>query len=304
MRGSLSTYNKNPLTVGEQVDLLIERGLHIENRSDIEGYLENISYYHFSSYFKSFQKKVDVFDSGVNFETILNAYTFDKKLRLLMLDVLERIEKTFKCRIINEISLLQEDAFWHTNSNFFMSEEIFQTRILPHLQNTLTLNEKEYENYREKYNSPIHPPAWIFFEPLTFGGVVSVYRNLTKKNRKAISRTFDLSPDDLVSWMYGMSAIRNISAHHARLWNKKMVANIRMKNPKYKSLFNTEEPNRIYNYIVVMHILMCKVNPTSQWLEKMCKLISDHEIRGGFMGFPENWRENLDKIVEIEKCSK
>jgi abortive infection bacteriophage resistance protein len=102
-------YNKPPLPINEQIDLLKSRGLVVADDGKLEYYLKNISYYHLSIYFKHFQKD-DIFYKGTNFEDVLRIYIFDNKLRLLLLELLERIEKSFKCRMAYELSIVKNNS--------------------------------------------------------------------------------------------------------------------------------------------------------------------------------------------------
>jgi len=71
-------YNKSPKTIEEQIELLKERGLIVKDEEKLKRYLKNISYYHFSIYFKHFQKD-NIFIEGTTFENVLNIYVFDQK---------------------------------------------------------------------------------------------------------------------------------------------------------------------------------------------------------------------------------
>jgi abortive infection bacteriophage resistance protein len=122
-------YIKLPKTIEEQVNLLQERGLIIDDKDSAERYLKNISYYHLSSYFKFFQNGDDSFLSGKSFEDVLNIYVFDQKLRLLLLDILERIEKSFKC-LVYEISIKTGNPFWIADQTQFRTGGDYYRRIL------------------------------------------------------------------------------------------------------------------------------------------------------------------------------
>ena len=91
---------KNWKTFREQLELLKSRGLRVENEKRALDYLERIGYYRLSGYAYPLRQKEannptrysDTFPPDVSFEHILQLYIFDKKLRLLALDALERIE--------------------------------------------------------------------------------------------------------------------------------------------------------------------------------------------------------------------
>ncbi len=85
-------YTKPPLLYAEQLKLLTGRGLIINDVISAELYLQHISYYRLSAYMIPFQGKKDVFNADTTFEKIVDLYVFDRELRLLVLDAIERIE--------------------------------------------------------------------------------------------------------------------------------------------------------------------------------------------------------------------
>lgn len=65
-------YSKKPLTIDEQILLLKERKLIVPDEQKISHYLNNISYFHLSSYFKYYQnEETDIFYDDIDFDKIL-----------------------------------------------------------------------------------------------------------------------------------------------------------------------------------------------------------------------------------------
>ena len=88
-------YNKLPITIPEQVEKLKVRGLKFDNETKAQNYLYNISYYRLRAYTYPFQdnsKDGQPFNVDVSFEQIIELYVFDRKLRLLIFDSIEKIE--------------------------------------------------------------------------------------------------------------------------------------------------------------------------------------------------------------------
>lgn len=292
-------YSKPPKTFDEQIELIKSRGLIINNEERLRKYLINISYYHLSAYFKSFQEN-DKFKDGTTFENVINLYQFDKKLRLLLLDVLERIEKSFKCSVIYNPAIKHDNSHWYLDSNLYYSQEVFDSFIEPLLNNIKTSKEVSIRHYYSKYAEPEYPPSWVALEVLTFGECVKLCRQLKRSEQNSFSRQFDIDKKFLINWMHSLSVIRNICAHHSRLWNKNIVLSLKVNHKIYKEFFNSEAPIRLYNYLVVIQIMMCKINPTSDWMEKLKNIINKHQVYLPSMGFPENWEDRFEKIVQVE----
>ena len=85
-------YNKRPLSFEGQLDLLKSRGLTIDYGAKALSYLQEISYYRLSAYFLPYQQTKDNFNQGTTFEQIMQTYSFDRDLRLLIFDCIERVE--------------------------------------------------------------------------------------------------------------------------------------------------------------------------------------------------------------------
>ena len=119
----MTKYNKPALTFSQQVELLVARGLVVKNKKRVEGTLANISYYRLSAYmlpFKEYQNGViiDRFIQGTTWEQIYDLYKFDRKLRLLLFDAIERIEIAVRTQIVNQLSL-KYGSHWQDNRCIF-----------------------------------------------------------------------------------------------------------------------------------------------------------------------------------------
>jgi len=84
-------YSKNPLTYDEQADLLISRGLQVDREYLIQ-ILKNVNYYRLTGYLYPFRKNFgekDEFLEDTSFSTVWRHYTFDRQIKLLLLDAIE-----------------------------------------------------------------------------------------------------------------------------------------------------------------------------------------------------------------------
>ena len=291
-------FSKIPKTIEQQIDLLKSRGLIVEDEKELKYYLENLSYYHLSIYFKYFQKD-DKFYKGIKFRDILRIYIFDNKLRFLLFEILERIEKSFKCRMSNSLCIDKKDAHWYLNRDLFESEEKYLGIINTITENVDKSKELSIYHYKEAYEQPILPPIWTILEILSFGQCCHIYNSLKKECRNKIARSFGEDDKFISNWMLCSSVLRNHCAHYSRLWNRSLTYFPKTNHKLYKKYFNLEN-NNIYNHLVVLQILLNRINPTSSWLEKLEELIIQHEINTKKMGFPENWKEKLLMIKTIK----
>jgi len=212
--------------------------------------------------------------------------------------MLERIEKSFKCRMAYELSIEMEDSHWHLNERLFSSKEAHQG-ILDLI--TIEVNksrEATIMHYKKSYCEPILPPIWVLIEILSFGQCVKICKSLKKEYRNKISRSFGEDEKFIVNWMHCLSILRNACAHHSRLWNRDFIFTPKINHRKYYKCF-APNSRRLFNYLVLLEITLSKINPTSSWLEKLRVLIDEHRIEVSHMGFPENWEKylNEDRII-------
>lgn len=288
----MTKYKKPFLTIDEQISLLEKRGLIVVDKEKAKFYLKNISYYHLSIYAKAFQDKSDIFNKDTTFEEVLDLYNFDKKLRLLLLDVLERIEMSFKCVLTHEIAKSKGDNCWYTKGENFQNGE---EDIVELLDKTKGSDEIYIQHYYKNYLEPPYPPAWMFFESLTFGKCSRLARNLYDTDKQIIASFYRLPKKTAIQMFYYLSHLRNVCAHHSRVWNRGFVIKV-AKYKKYKDLFDDLRDDSLYTYLITIQILLKKISPTSLWLEKLDDLISKYNIPIHRMGFPKDWRIKLEGI--------
>ena len=126
-------FNKPPLSLADQLSLLISRGLTMSDPSDATHYLTHIGYYRLSGYALPFQiggsgADRHNFKPGVTFDDILDRYVFDRKLRLLVMDAIERIEISVRAALSN-ILAPRHGAHWYMSPAAVQSD--LRSRALP-----------------------------------------------------------------------------------------------------------------------------------------------------------------------------
>ncbi len=162
-------YNKIPLSTQDQLALLENRGLVITDKNKALAYLQEISYYRLSAYFLPYQQTKDVFNAGTTFKQIIDTYTFDRELRLLVFDCIERIEVAIRTQMIYNMSLEYQDSHWQDNRNLFINPYYnkvrhlvdpfadFQAIILK--AKTARTPEVFIKHYVDNYHTPANPPS-------------------------------------------------------------------------------------------------------------------------------------------------
>ena len=276
-------YSKEPKTISAQLDQLKSRGLEVSLEENATHKLQHIGYYRLSAYMKFFQHKNDQYRVGTDFEDVLNIYAFDRDLKLLLFDAVERIEIALRSNMIHFVSV-RHGSLWYTDKKLFLDKFDFEKherfiikRISKSRGNSVFLRHF-YKKYSDKY-----PPAWIFIELLSFGEVLNIFEALHREERKIIACEFDLDEKILISWMKGLVDIRNTCAHHGRLWNH------HIKPPHKHDELELTLNGRVYDYFLIINFLLAVISPRSQWTKELSLLIeSNASIPKGAMGFPKN----------------
>jgi abortive infection bacteriophage resistance protein len=215
-------YKKPPLSIDSQIQLLRDRGLIVDDDVELRYFLKNISYYHLSIYFKLFQT-YDIFHEGTKFSDIVRVYIFDNKLRFLLLEVLERVEKSFKARTVYNLSIRTGLSHPHLSVDLFRDLSVFNEIQQMFMYEFERSKEISIAHYRYTYTEPVLPPIWTLTEILSFGQIVKFMKSLKREYRNAVARTFKADEQFVLSWMHSLSALRNNCAHHTRLWNKENI---------------------------------------------------------------------------------
>ncbi len=296
-------YRKSPKSFKEQIELLEKRGLNFKNKAKAEKILENISYNRLSAYWYPLLKEPkdeELFKSGSNFEKVFRIYQFDSELRIIMFYAIEQIEIALRTQIIFHLSNKYNSGFWFRNPDAFKSYPLFVDLLKKLCINTQNSNQEYIKKYSRKYNQYI-PPSWKSFETLSFNTLFSILKNLKDKNEQVIiAKHFGLHHDVLKSWVNTIIYIRNICAHHSRLWNNVLtISPVWPKTPYNHWVSTWENKNQetndkelnLYSAICITEYLIKQVNPYNKFRSKLDVLFDAYpDINKFDLGYPDNWK--------------
>ena len=296
--GLVMEYTKPPLFIDQQIDLLMSRGMRIDNRDRAARYLSHINYYRFRAYWLPFEEKSDQtehqFKAGTTFDDALKLYLFDRKLRLLVMEAIERVEISFRTRFAHELSL-KYGSHVHLDSGLFKRSDIYHQHIESLKVEIKRSQETFIEHYRVTYDDPELPPIWAVCEVMTFGQLSMWFKNLKRRSdRNAIARIYGIDETILGSFMHHLTHIRNLSAHHSRLWNRRIVFTMTIPTlPTDLAIqFNPTAGRNIYNTFIMLGYLLKLISPGTSWVARMRQLIEKYvPDKSAAMGFPEGWRD-------------
>lgn len=289
-------FNKSYKSASELVTLLQSRGLFVENVAKAEQYLRTISYYRLSAYLYpllEMPKSSNHFTKGSSFSKAMTIYRFDKKLRLLLFNEVEKIEIAVRTAIIDECTTAYGNVFWMTDENNFVDKDKFHKTLSVIDSELQKTHEVFIIHYKNKYLDP-YPPAWMLAEIIPLGVLTNIFANLNNlKTKKNVAWRFGLPLPIFNSWLTIVTLTRNSCCHHARVWNR--INNINPKFPKTISnpwLSSKPDTNRVYYNICIIKFLIDRISPNNDMKGKLLSLLDAYpSIDTGAMGFPKGWKE-------------
>lgn len=290
-------YTKSPLTFTQQAQRLIDRGMIVSDHNLLIERLSAVSYYRLSAYWHPFKQADDRFQPGTTFEMIWRRYTFDRQLRLLLIDAVERIEVTILRTLMVEQFSLKHGAFGYVDIANFSPEFKPQdhARLVSEIQTAKTQSKEVFvAHFSLKYTSEPYLPLWMAAEIMSFGQLFTFFRYLDRSEKQTIARRLNLFPPVLESWLHTLLYIRNLCAHHARLWNRELA--IRPKIPDKRHLPDWHRPTpvdntRIFSVLTLARFLLREIAPQSEWSNRLFALLGKYsDIPLNAMGFPPGWQ--------------
>ena len=301
-------FSKPALSLGQQLKLLSDRGLIIDNSCRAKRYLKHVGYYRLSAYMIHFYQNSlsHQFKNDTTFDNVLNLYIFDRKLRLLLLEAIERIEISFRSEIINAFAEKLDPHSYLDPANF---DTRYDHPWLARKVDDGMQKSKEVfiEHYKKKYSTPKQPPVWMGLHLLTFKELVVLYKYIKNKIvKKTVAKSYGLKDPVLTSWVRSLSDLRNLCAHHSRVWNRNF--DVKAVLPKTKpcrwldkfpdliDIGNDQKispRNSLYLQVAIIWYFILLMNKSSTWLRRFIELCDKHSINMIFMGFPSHWDEDI-----------
>jgi abortive infection bacteriophage resistance protein len=311
----LAVYNKPHLSLADQLALLKQRGLQVSDEAAAIERLHRNGYYRLSAYWYPFRKIVENqrtndFLPDSKFEDAHALCGFDKDFKLLLLDAIESVEIAVRAEIAMHLG--SRDIFAHTKPHLFRNRFTSPDK----------LGKIQYEIWQKKFNDAVHRsrdefvthhnrkygdrstlPIWIAIELWDFGLLSRFYSGMNTSDCIAVATRFAIPNWRLMeSWLRSLNYVRNIIAHHGRLWNINLVDSPKLptKNGTIGD-FDTLVPlhnvnTRIYSICCILAYFSKVIDPQSAWPRSLIESIESFPqmpyacIQD--MGFPPDWQSH------------
>lgn len=296
---SRKTPNKDPHTFDEQVAKLRARSMDISSTEEpsAKHHLAHINYYRLRGYWMPMEIECanpgeHAFKEGSTFSQVIDLYSFDRKLRLEINDAIERIEVSLRTHWAYVLAL-HHGTIAHREVVAF--DERKHVELLDRLEHHYsTRNEIFLKHY---LNRGEEPPIWVMCEILSMGDLSRwMAAILQRQLRQEVADAYDLDESVLISFVQHLAYVRNVCAHHGRLWNRELTkrAKLPKRPPALGDQLNRSNENaaRIYNTLTLLAWIMKRVSPGSGWISRTRELIETQPpATWSAMGFPPEWQD-------------
>jgi abortive infection bacteriophage resistance protein len=297
-RGNMAEFNKKSLSAQEQLELLIKRGLIVTDKSSAIKTLQLTGYYRLSAYMRNFQTGDEhKFKPNTTFQIIVDLYNFDKRLRSICFDSIEKIEIAYRAAISN-VMCKKYDSHWFYDKSAFIKEDCVQT-VCDLIQNEICKKRTNNEyaetficKYYEKYCSPNLPPFWMVIETFTIGSLNRLLHSINWQHKREIIECLGFTNDKKfmvkTNWLYALCVVRNICAHHSRLFNR----TFRIKPTIHKGVaeLDNNSNDKFYYIAQIIDYYLKTLDNDNSFENSLLELFNNYPAIDKIkLGFPQNW---------------
>lgn len=300
-------YEKPWLSIDNQMDLLESRGLVIEDRQDCKELLYHLGYYRFSGYALAFETTRHTFYEGTTYRDIADAYRFDVALRDIIAEALEVIEVDFRTTVAHFFSQ-RTGAFGHLDRANFQQPRGYSNRIklFEHTEWLGSIREEAARSkelfvskYQQTYDGFPDLPIWIATEVASFGTVSRMFSGLLPKFQKPIASRYSMQQQDLASTLHHFTYIRNICAHHSRLWDRELRIGLQLPSAKQWQPPLIPDAKRLYPTLLLIYRILQKCRRqwdfTTEWKKRIDGVmlrVPNAPKSLEHMGMPAKWNRH------------
>ncbi|MBH1959919.1 MAG: Abi family protein [Flavobacteriia bacterium] len=292
---------KGPTTVPEQIQLLKSRGLTIDDENLAFQYLSHVSYYRLGEYWYSLQsdKENHLFKPRSIFSDVIFLYEFDRELRMLLFDVIERIEISLRTKLIYHLSH-EYDPWWFQNFDLF-TDNLALVKTLSNIEEEISRSKEKYikDHFKKHKDDQRFPPAWKTLEQTSFGSLSKLYGNLKNNiaSKDVIAQELGaVNHTYLPSWLQSIAQIRNYCAHHSRLWNKNLPGSPKLlSKPPFdwvNDVPKQHEFQHLYIHLCLMKYLINIIYAENDFTTRLSALFHKYpSVDPNALGMKPNWEE-------------
>lgn len=306
-------------SVDDQIAILQDRGMEICDDEFARRALREIGYYRLSGYsypYRAVQAETgllsDNFIEGTTIEKVVKLYRFDQELRAVTGLQLAKIEIVLRVMISHELGRV--DPYIHLSPHKLGKKAWDKVNVRPTEQysewldkyslSVVRSNEDSVIHYKKKYDAIL--PVWVAVHVLDWGGLRLLYGFARDEQRKAIAQQLNTSESQLSSWLHCLNEVRNVCAHHGRLYSRTFPKSPMLTGEDHELGFlrrfvlddakegnRKEKKGKCFAQFTIIQYLLSKmnlegINDLPHLLHKFPE-VSPVSVKD--LGVPENWEE-------------
>ena len=286
---SLNTGDCKPsLTLVEQLDLMIRRGLVVNDRKNALDIIRRTSYYRLSAYSLSLRKS-DHFYENVTFDNIYELYRFDDAFRKIIFDYASYVEIAFRAYVAHTISQKYGPLGYMNPKNF--SNKNYHQMFLEHLTEEIKRSDDVFVEHHYRNRDSIFP-IWVAIECTSFGELSKLFKNMKAEDKQIIiDQWFSVSEEYISNWLHCSVFARNVAAHGGRFYNRTFKSvSVRLQGQLRKQ-FSGEDP---FAFVVAINQLLPSKALAKQFRNDLKALFEKYPFaQKEKLGFPDSWESIL-----------
>lgn len=291
-------YNKIAFSIQQHIQQLRDRGMNIADSALAEHYLSQVSYYRLAGYWWPMQidKENHKFKENSKFEDVVALYNFDRELRILLFDVIEKIEISIRTKLIYHLSH-EFDPWWFQNTSIFQDSGALVETLASIKEEVDRSKDIFIKEHKKRYKDDLRfPPAWKTLELTSFGSLSKLYGNLNnnvKSKDKIAQELGAVNHTYLPSWLQSIAQIRNYCAHHSRLWNRNLPGTPKLlSKPPFAWVENVPtDTSRLYMHLCIMRYMVNIIAPENSYSNKLQELLNKYpSVDPNALGMKPNWQ--------------
>ena len=294
--GSCFSRAKDPLTNEQLAQRLIDKGLQGASVESLSAALSTKGYYRLKGYWLTLERN-GRFKRGASFDDVLEIERFNSDISLFLFELIAPIEICLRAQMIEALAneygprALHEPAAFENERDF----QAMQRSIARETDQALRSKKPLAVRNMEKYGQL---PIWAEVENASFGTLSKAFGNLANKSIASnIASSFGVAWPHLKNWLRHLTQIRNICAHHDRLYNKMFTV-----RPRLFSEHRSLGAQRLLSTFIVLFRMLESLDPALANLSRrrLGRIADAHPtVDLAPIGFTNNWREVL-RIPEPE----
>ena len=294
-------YNKKPLSIEEQFDILESRNITINDYESCRNFLQFNNYYRISPYWKILNTP-NHNQKPINFDLIIKRYNLDHSLRLLLIENLKIIEIALKTQFAYQLSLKYKNPHFYFDNNIFQDfGKLKHNDTIQTLKTDISKSKSLFlKHYNIKYVEEL-PPIWVSIEAITFG-TFSRFIKCLKNNddKKIFSSIFNIHHVILQEWINSFVQLRNICSHHSTIFNQNLSINVKTKPYKRSPHINIKplliSNKKIYNLLIMILYFFKNSNIKNSFNKDLLILFENNKSDLEFYGFPHSYEDTFKQL--------